>query len=100
MSIDDIRNYLLDDGSMSTDFVEYVCQNMAQHSDVVEDFCAWLKSGNFDFEAKTEVEGWTAKKLYEKFPFLSAADIFIALSNLYDDPEGEKILIESEFAIR
>ena len=99
MNTEIIKDYLQKNSSMSPQFIEYVCQNMAHHNDVVEDFCAWIRAGNFDFEPKTEVEGWTAKKLHEKFPSLSVADIFISLSNLYDNPESEKRIIESGFAI-
>ena len=100
MNIEIIKDYLQKNSSMSPQFIEYACQKMAHHQDVVADFCAWIRTGDFDFEPKAEVEGWTAKMLHEKFPFLSAADIFFSLSNLYDDPDGEKSLISAGYAIR
>ncbi|MBP5656076.1 hypothetical protein J6X15_00625 [Candidatus Saccharibacteria bacterium] len=100
MGIEDIKKYLLESDAASEDFVNYICREMAEYQDVVDDFCAWIKDGNFDFEPHANIEGWTARKLHEEFPDLPIPTIFTTLLGLYTDPKETKRAIETGFAIR
>ena len=100
MGIDEIKQYLKDSKAAPEDYIDYICDEMAEHRYIVEDFCAWIKTQNFDFEPHANIEGWTAKKIHEEFPSLSIPSVFTTLLELRTDPDQAKRNIETGFAIR
>lgn len=95
--MDEIRDYLKNELNLKEDQVDRYAKNISKYDDIFNEFCAWLKQRNFDFENPVKVEGYTAKRISELAPFMSGVGVYNFLISFREDPERAKFYISEGF---
>lgn len=89
--------YLLLEKGIKEEQVAAVVQKIKKYDDIYDEFCYWLENRNYEKENPVEIEGYTAKRIFELNPDLDGIGVYNFLVTLRDDPKRAIHYIEMDF---
>ena len=99
-SSEKILKYLTEEAECEPEMVApLMLKDLTKYDDIEAEFLEWLDERKYRENGAVEVEGWTARKVVEKAPWLDGAGVFNFLVSLRDEPEAAKEIIERQFVV-
>ena len=95
---EEIIRYLIDEEHASPQSAKYEADIYAEYDDIAKEFVYWIRNRNYDYSPAVEIEGWTARRIHEENPKISASVVFMTLYWLHEDPDYTIQKLERNFA--
>ena len=97
---EEIVKCLTDELNYSPGDAEYYAKQIAEYDDIANEFLAWRINRNYDYSPALEIDGWTAKKIYERNRNIDAVTVFMTMYWLRVNPDYVKSELETGFAVK
>lgn len=98
--MDAVTEYLVSEKSLSPANAEKQKAKIAQHPDLNKEFEDWIARREYEAENSIEIEGYTAKDIFELAPYLDGIGVFNFMVSLRERPESAKKIIADGFKFK
>ena len=97
---EEIVKCLTDELKYSAGDAEYYAKQLAEYDDIANEFLTWRKNQNYDYSPALEINGWTAKKIYERNRSIDPVTVFTTMYWLRVNPDFVQSDLNTGFAVK
>ena len=97
---EEIAKCLIDVLNYSPDDAKYYAKRLTEYDDIANEFLMWRKNQNYDYSPALEINGWTAKKIYERNRSIDPVAVFTTMYWLRVNPDFVQSDLNTGFAVK